>query len=432
MKFRKVTAMAILAAMVTASLAGCGNSAEPKSDANEKSTSTEQSAEQVTLTVWGDTDNQAILEAPFKEINEAFEEAHPNIKIDYQWSGTFDNINIATQSDSLPDMFWVQGNKSTKMEELAKNGYILNLDEYNLDSSRYPQSAIDYATVDGSVYCNYPAFFDYAVIYYNAEMFKEHEVKVPETFSEFEAALKIFADNGITPISGAGSGEFDRYWPIQVMAPVFCQETLEAIKNHEEPDYAPMEQMFDKYREYSEKQYFGKDFEATDINGAQLAFTNGKAAMIIDGTWSNAIYRDLSFEVGAFAIPDEDGKRYGQSGESNVMTYAVSAKTAYPDQAVEYLKFLSSPEAEQIMEDHQGGIPLVKDIEPKDDLIRQFADVDEIGLNIYHVLSGVSDDSAKPQDIFLGVVVPKLMMSEMDGKQAAESIKEEISKSSLK
>ena len=36
MKFRKVTAMAILAAMVTASLAGCGNSAEPKSDANEK------------------------------------------------------------------------------------------------------------------------------------------------------------------------------------------------------------------------------------------------------------------------------------------------------------------------------------------------------------------------------------------------------------
>ena len=92
--------------------------------------------------VWGDPDNQAVIEPVFEKINAAFEEAHPNIKIDYQWSGSFDNINVATQSDSLPDLFWVQGNKSTKMAELAKNGYILNLDEYELDASRYPQSCI--------------------------------------------------------------------------------------------------------------------------------------------------------------------------------------------------------------------------------------------------------------------------------------------------
>ncbi len=125
----------------------------------------------VTLTIWGDADNQAILEQSFTEINEAFEKEHPNIKVDYQYSGTFDTINVAVQSDSLPDLFWVQGNKSTKMAELAKNGYILNLDSYNLDSSRYSQAAIDYATVDGSVYCSYPAFLDYATIYYNKDLF---------------------------------------------------------------------------------------------------------------------------------------------------------------------------------------------------------------------------------------------------------------------
>ena len=186
------------------------------------------SAEEVTLTVWGDPDNQAVLEDPFDAINEAFEEAHPDIKIDYQWSGSFDNLNVATQSDSLPDLFWVQGNKSTNMADLARNGYILNLDEYELDSSRYTQSSIDYATVDGSVYCSYPAFIDYATVYYHKDLFEEYGVEVPTTWSEFDAAVKTFAENGITPLALGGNGEWDRFWLVQMAAPVFCNDTLEA------------------------------------------------------------------------------------------------------------------------------------------------------------------------------------------------------------
>lgn len=438
MKLRKAAALTMAAAMLAGSLAGCGgtdNSNDAGSAAGSgtetaKASDAGNSDEQVTLTVWGDTDNQAVLETPFQEINAAFEKAHPDIKIDYQWSGTFDNINIAIQSDSLPDLFWVQGNKSTKMAELAANGYILNLDEYQLDASRYPQSSIDYATVDGSVYCNYPGFFDYVAVYYNQQIFEENGVKVPETFSEFEAAVKTFADKGITPISGAGNGEFDRYWILQAMAPVMCQDTMQAIRDGGEVDYAPMEKLFDKFREYSEKGYLGKDFQATDMNSAELAFTNGKAAMCIDGTWANSIYRDLSFEVGAFAIPDENGVRYGQSGESNFTTYAVSSKTKYPEQAVEYLKFLSSPEAEQIMENYVGGVPVADGIEPKDEMVKQFADVDEVGFNIYHVLTAVSDEQGKPQDALIGELAPKLMTSDMDGAQAVERIKEEIAKTS--
>ena len=33
----------------------------------------------VTLTIWGDVDNQVTLEDPFEEINAAFEEAHPTL-----------------------------------------------------------------------------------------------------------------------------------------------------------------------------------------------------------------------------------------------------------------------------------------------------------------------------------------------------------------
>lgn len=433
MKFKKVLAMTVLTAMMAVSFAGCSKSAESATTGEKEETSkSSDSKESVTLTVWGDSTNQAILEAPFKAINEAFEKAHPDIKIDYQWTATFDTINIAVQSDTLPDLFWIQGNKSTKMAELAKNGYIMNLDQYNLDASRYPDSAIQYAKVDGSVYCNYPGFFDYVTLYYNKQLFEENNVKVPTNYNEFETALATFMENGVTPISGSGNGDFERYWMIQLLAPALCGDDLEAIKDHREPAYTSMAQMFDKYQEYAQKQYLGKDFEGTDGSGSQLAFTNGKAAMIIDGTWNNALYRDLDFEVGAFAIPDESGTRYGQSGESNFTTFAVASKTQYPDQAAEYLKFLSSLEAEQIIEDHTGSIPLAEGIEPKDDLIRQFADVDAIGPNIYHILAGVADDTAMPQDILIGEVGPKVIVAEIDGKQAAELIKNEIAKSSLK
>lgn len=390
------------------------------------------SAEEVTLTVWGDPDNQAVLEDPFDAINEAFEEAHPDIKIDYRWSGSFDNLNVATQSDSLPDLFWVQGNKSTNMADLARNGYILNLDEYELDSSRYTQSSIDYATVDGSVYCSYPAFIDYATVYYNKDLFEEYGVEVPTTWSEFDAAVKTFAENGITPLALGGNGEWDRFWLVQMAAPVFCNDTLEALKNHEEADWTGMEELFDMFRTYSESGYMGKDFQATDAVGAQLAFTNGNTAMSIDGTWSNAIYQDLDFEVGAFAMPDENGVRYAQSGESNFMTYAVSSKCENPDAAVEYLRFLNSVEAEQIMEDYVGSIPITDDITPRDEMVEQFADFDEVGYNIYHVLTALADENSKPEEILLGEVVPKLMTGEITGAEGVALIQEELAKSTNK
>ncbi|MDE7330725.1 MAG: ABC transporter substrate-binding protein [Lachnospiraceae bacterium] len=412
---KKVFCLVISVTMMLAMLTGCG----AKKDT-------------VTLTIWGDADNQAILEQAFTEINEAFEKEHPDIKLDYQYSGTFDTINVAVQSDSLPDLFWVQGNKSTKMAELARNGYILNLDSYDMDSTRYSQAAIDYATVDGSVYCSYPAFLDYATIYYNKEIFDALQISKPSDFGELVAAVETLAQNGYTPIALGGKGDFDRYWLIQVMAPALCADTMEQISGHGDVDFTSMEKMFDTYREWAEKGYMGKDFTSIDAVGAQLAFTNGEAGMIVDGTWNNQMYRELNFEVGSFAFPDENGTRYAQSGESNYTTYAVAAKTEHPEEAVEYLRFLNSQQAEQIMENYVGSIPSVKDLNIRDDSVKEHSEFDVVGANIYHVLSGVADETGKPQDVFLGEVLPKLMMSEITGKEAVAMIEEEMNKSSVR
>lgn len=421
---KKILSLTLVMILAMTILAGCGSKNEDVKDDTQDKNETKE----VTLSIWGDTDNQALLESSFTKINKAFEDKYPNIKLDYQYSGTFDTINIAVQSNSLPDLFWVQGNKSTKMAELARNGYLLPLDEYNLDSSRFPNESIEYATVDGSIYSSFPSFFDYAVMYYNEDIFNAYGLKKPNNWEEFESVLEVLVQNGETPIAFGGKGDFDRYWLMQTMAPAVFNDTLVALKENNTPDYAAMEKAFDLYRAFAEKGYLGKDFASIDGVGAQLAFTNGKAAMLVDGTWNNQLYKEVGFEVGRFAMPSSDGTRYAQSGPSNYNTYAVAKATKNPEEAVKYIEFLNSKEAQQIIEDELATIPLVKDLDVKDESIAELADYDVVGANIYHVLAGVADENGKPQDLLLGEVLPKLMMSQITGAEGVQIIKDEIAK----
>lgn len=384
---------------------------------------------EATLTIWGDPDNQAILEDCFDALNAAFIEEHPDIKVDYQWSGSFDGINVAMQSDSLPDLFWVQGNKSSAMSEMAENGFLLPLDEFNPDTSRFPEACIEYAQVDGTTYCSFPSFIDYALVYYNKDIFEEHDLKKPETFDDFINATETLNEAGVTPFALGGDFEWSRYWPLQVMSATLANKDLERIKSGEiTGEFPEIEYVFEQFRDMCEKGYFGTPAGAMDESSAQLAFTNGSVAMIFEGTWNNLLFSDLGFEVGRFALPDNDGKRAAQTGFSNFNTYAVSSKSKYPEEAWEYINFLNGQEAQQIVADYMKSIPAVDGITVDDPAIEEVSDFQEVNNNIYHVLSNVDTESGKPQDIFMAGVVPDLMSNKITAKEAVNRIVEEMNK----
>lgn len=409
-------------------LAAC-SSGEDSSDGSDGGDAGGSGGETVTLTVWGDGDNQSELETAFTRINEAFEEKYPNIKLNYEYSGTLESINVALQSDSLPDLFWVQGNKSTQMAEMARNGYLLSLEDYDLDYSRFPEESLEYATVDGEVYSSLPSFIAYVTIYYNKDIFDEYGLEVPTNWDKFEEICKVLADNGVTPVAVGGNGDFDRYWMMQAMGASLANDVLTGIVEGEEDiDFTNLEKTFQAYRDFSLNGYFGEDVTAIDGNGAKLAFTNGEAAMIADGTWNINTYLDTNLNVDSFALPGFDGKRYAQSGPSNFNTYAISSKTEHPDEAVKYLEFLNSQEAQQILSDETGLVPMLDDIEPRDEIVEQMAAFDEIGLNIYNILSQVATETSKPQDLLLTDLAPRLMTGQIDGKEAVDLLIEELEK----
>jgi ABC-type glycerol-3-phosphate transport system substrate-binding protein len=171
----------------------------------------------VPLTVWGDLSSQAVLRDCFGAINTAFTKQYPNIVLDYGYASVED-INAAYRSDSLPDLFYVQGNKSSSMAEMARAGLLLPLDQFNPDASLYPPASVEYAQVDG--------------VYYNADIFAAHGLKKPAAYGEFTAAAETLFAAGITPFALGGSFEWSRYWPLQTPGCLFPEVVPDLMNNN--------------------------------------------------------------------------------------------------------------------------------------------------------------------------------------------------------
>lgn len=434
---KKALCLVLILAMCVAFI-GCGNVAEEKADqpdgqsedvGNTDDAGTDDAeapSEPVTLVVWGEEAHQALYGDAIKEINEAFMAANPNITIDFQWAGSFDALTVAVQTDTLPDVFYTHGNKLTIMKEMSENGYLLELRDEDIDISRFPQDAIGYATVDGKIYCSLPGFFDYATIYYNADTFEKCSVEVPNTWDEFVAVCETLKEAGELPMVYGGNGWLDRYWIIGAMAPSYYEDDMIELKETGTiSDFSRILECFEDYRALIDAGYFGENFVASDMAGAQLSFTNGNGAMIVDGTWNKGLYEGMN--IGCFPIPGKDGKKYAQSGLSQNLTYCASSK-ADPDAARKYLAFLSSLEAEQIMYNHVPAIPVIKGLEITDDIIAQAASYDVIGQNLYGVLAFAATDNRQPADLFTNDILPKLMTGDYSPEEAVEMLKAELAK----
>ncbi|PKG21897.1 ABC transporter substrate-binding protein [Niallia nealsonii] len=420
---RKIGSVFLSVAVTAAvALAGCANNTGSNSEG-------ESGSKTVTLKVWGDQGNQATTEKGFKEINEVFMKKNPEIQIDYQYTGKEEVIDTAVKSNSLPDVFFVQGNKTPKMKMYVDSGSLLPLNDYKLETSRYSKEAIEYGTIDGKLYTSPPSFMDSQLMYYNKDLFKKYGLEVPKNFDEFVKVVDTLKSKGITPIAMPGKDTWSRLWIAFSLLPALGNDAIERINNGQGDFSDPsIIKTFQTIRDFADQGYFSKDLGSVDTAGAQLAFTNGKAAMIADGTWNNTTYESSMSNVGRFYIPGTDGKKTAPQSLSNLMTYAVSANTKHPKEAAEYIKFLASQEAQQIFATETGAVPIIDDIKPKDEGVKELAAYDVLGHNIYTVLTTVSTDQVKLTDIFLEDVMPKLLTGEITGQEAAQILNKALAK----
>lgn len=378
------------------------------------------------LTVWGDQTNRTFLETVFEEINNAFMEQYPNVKITYDFSETTVALQVAIQSDSLPDLFFTGGNKNPTLRQLAEAGSILPLDGHIDNMDMYNDPYIKkYVEVEGKTYAVPSAFMDSQLVYYNKDLFEQAGVSAPKTWDEFLAACDGLLAAGIQPIAMPGATMWENSWACFAIVADFATDAMNKIKEGTGTWLDPtIAKAFNNFRLLAERGYYGPEYKGINQQEAQLTFTTGKAAMYVDGTWAKSVYTDSGINLGFFYIPNDEGVRYAALSCSNWMTYSISAKTKYPDAAYAYANFLAQLPAQQMMENYTELPIMIKIVEPANDLVKAISDFDRLGVQMNSVATACASDKYNTSDLLMSTVVPRLLYMEITGEEACQMMHE--------
>jgi multiple sugar transport system substrate-binding protein len=331
---------------LVATTAACGKSSGGSNEANAKVT--------LSYAVWDKNQVPAM-----QQLATAFTQSHPNITVNVQltpWDDYWTKLKAAVTGGAAPDVFWMNG---PNFQLYATNGVIQPLDadisSGKVDLTAYPKSLVDLYTVGGKHY-GLPKDFDTVGLWYNKSLFDAAGVKYPDgswTWADFNAAAAKLTDKpkGQYAIAAnLSSGQEYMYDTIYqaggyVISPDGKKSgyaeaaTIAGVKfwtdlihNGESPDLKTM----------------------TDTAPLNL-FESGKTAMYYGGSWDAAEFSTNDYtksKVDVAVLP----KGVKQATIIHGLANVVSAKTAHPDQAWQFVKFLGSKDAAQILGQH-GVIP---------------------------------------------------------------------------
>ena len=240
------------------------------------------------------------------------------------------------------------------------SNYLLPLDDYiktagaDYKFNDILDSAVGLNKLNGKIY-GIPFRYGVYMLYYRQDLFDKYDVKVPETWTEFNAAAKQITEglraDGIDDVYGlvhpgeaghiiyevfktwlAGHGGViaDENGNVKLNSP----EAVQALKTMVEP---------------YQNGWVSPDTPAMPLDKSIAAFQNGKAAMSLCyspywGLFTNPEKSTISDNVGWTLTPHGPGVDHGRSSFSG-WQLLINKNTEYSDAAWKLVQYLSTPEA---------------------------------------------------------------------------------------
>ncbi|AEI44233.1 ABC transporter substrate-binding protein [Paenibacillus mucilaginosus] len=303
--------------------------------------------EEVKLTILHRWPNQP-MKGYFDGVIEEFRKLHPNVEIqvinilgeDYK-----QKINVLLGNNNPPDLFftWV----GEYGEKFIREGKALDLTSYAAADPAWSGSInkayFDSFSKDGKIY-GVPFSIDAKKFYYNKDIFAQLNLQPPKTWSEFISVLGKLKEGGYTPI-GLGNkapwvaGHYLTTLNQRMVAPeVLAKDYHRTTGEFTDPAYIGALEKLQQLRPY-----FNADPNALSHEDEKNLFLNGKSAVAYFETNEFRFMKDVKFQWGLFDFPTiEEGK-----GRQDVLTgapegFMISAATKHPEEAVEFVKFLTS------------------------------------------------------------------------------------------
>ncbi len=326
---KKILAL-VLALCMALSLCACGSSGSSGSTAKTET-------KQTTLKLWCIATESDANRPAYENAIKAFEEAHKDIKIEWE---AFENNSYKTKikaamsdPDSLPDIFFTWS--GAFLRDFADAGVAYCLDEaYKPFAGSLPEVMLQNSTYGGKHYA-VPLTMNIVTLFANMDLLAQAGWDhVPQTYEDLTACCDALVAKGIIPFGCAGK---ETWCVTEYLEPIIektigyqdMNEIFAGRKTWNDPAIATAVTTF---QDMINKGYFDPAGIALGNDEVKANFIAGKTAFYQNGSWNCGEVSDApgNFQVALFPVMDSSKATYGQviGGPNDAL--AVSAYSKDP------------------------------------------------------------------------------------------------------
>lgn len=309
----------------------------------------------ITYGVW-DQAQVAAIEANL----DGFAELYPNVDVSVNvtpYADYFTKLQTQASSDSLPDLFWLNG---PNFQLYASNGKVEPItgavEAGDIDTDDYPEALVDLYSLDGVQY-GVPKDMDTIGVWVNEALFEQAGVPLPEadwTWDDFQRTAATLSEALSAQGAYGGAGGMDgqtTYYDTIAQAGGEVV-TDDGTSSGYDTDEAKTGLQF--WTDLIASGGSPSIQQLTDTPADQW-FTSGKLAMYWGGSWLNAAVSDspVSATTEVLPLPAGEEKATIIHGVSNVV--AAGSRNKQAAQALQV--YLAGQEAQQQQGDLGAVIP---------------------------------------------------------------------------
>ncbi|NRD25130.1 sugar ABC transporter substrate-binding protein [Frigoribacterium sp. VKM Ac-2836] len=334
--------------------AGCSSAGGPAA-ADDYEAAPDDLSASITYGVW-DQAQVAAIDANL----EGFNELYPNIDVSVNvtpYADYFTKLQTQASSDSLPDLFWLNG---PNFQLYASNGKVEPItgavEAGDLDTEDYPEALVDLYSLDGVQY-GVPKDMDTIGVWVNEALFEQAGVPLPEadwTWDDFQRTAATLSEalsaQGAYGGAGGMDGQTTYYDTIAQAGGEVVADDGAASGYDTDEAKAGLQFWADLISSGGSPSIQ----QLTDTPADQW-FTSGKLAMYWGGSWLNAAVSDspVSATTEVLPLPAGEEKATVIHGVSNVV--AAGSENKQAAQALQV--YLAGQEAQQQQGDLGAVIP---------------------------------------------------------------------------
>jgi raffinose/stachyose/melibiose transport system substrate-binding protein len=299
-----------------------------------------------------------------KQIDSEFEKANPGVTVDL---GTAVNVNgpyktlvqqtvDATSADIVTNVTQLQplplkvtSTDVTYWQTYTMHHVFAPLNGQSFLNS-YKSGALQAETYQGKIYGLVSGEYQEGV-FYNKKIFTQYGISPPTTYSQFLTVLQTLKSHGVTPMwLGLGAvgpiylqflyyNLIDSVWQPTVSGSLATDLENGSVK-WTSPGFTQAMNEEKTLAQYLEPGYQGEAWQ-----GMPGAFADGKAAMLLDGSWDLASVQQAnpSVQVGFFPLPGSNTAANNKSELQNDLTFSVLNGSPNKALAMKWLAFFSQP-----------------------------------------------------------------------------------------